>query len=105
MSHSHTPSQPGHTRRGSRHARLAFTALSGLAILAATMTGLAPAAFATLPPGSPRAGVPVAPPPPLPSAPAAGFPLWVVIVVLAGAVVLSAGTTIATMALVQLRRA
>jgi hypothetical protein len=100
MTHQPAPPQPRRARRGIPCARRTLTTLSGLTAFMITAIGLAPAASATLPPPEP----PVAPPSPPPAAAAAHLPLWAVIAMVAGVVVLSVATTLITLALEHLRR-
>jgi hypothetical protein len=105
MTHRPVPTQPqpasGRTRRRILPTRRTLAALSGLAAVLTATIGLAPVASATMPPPPPATSI--APPPPTPAPPA--FPLWAVVAILAGTVVLSAATALITLSLEHLRRA
>jgi hypothetical protein len=88
----HPDSHPGARRPPLPAAR---RALAPLGALLPSLAAAAPAASATLPPSEPPPG-----PAPLPSAvPAPGLPLWAVLVIIGGAIALSAATTLITLAL------
>lgn len=83
--------------------RRTLAILSGLAVLLAAAVGLAPAALATpLPPEPSFAPVP---PPLPPAAVPAHFALWTIAVFLVATVILSAATTLITLALDRSRQA
>jgi hypothetical protein len=95
MIHHSAPSRPRPAGRGiARIRRLA----AGLAIAAIASLAGAPAALARPlpPPGAPVTDPVPPPPPPAPSA--AHLPLWAVITIVAATIVLSAGTTLITLA-------
>jgi hypothetical protein len=101
MTHQPAPPKPLRASRGIPRARRALTMLGGLGVFLTVAIGLAPAAWAMSPPPEP----PVAPPSPPPAAAAAHFPLWAVVAMVAGVVVLSVATTLVTLSLEHLRRA
>jgi hypothetical protein len=89
------PHSSHHPRRPPPAARRALTALGTLLLSLAATAAAAPAASATPAPTEPPAG----PPPPPPGVTAPGLPLWAVIVIVVGAITLSAATTLITLAL------
>ena len=93
MNHLPAPSQ----QRRAPFTRRTLVRLSGLAVLLAAAIGLAPAALATPPPSEPSLA-PVPPPLP-PDAVPAHFPPWAIAVFLAATIILSAATTLITLAL------
>jgi hypothetical protein len=88
-----------HPRPGARHPRpslaAARRALAPLGALPLSLAAVAPAASATSSPPEPPPG----PAPPPPAVPAAGLPLWAVLVIIGGTIALSAATTLITLAL------
>jgi hypothetical protein len=98
------PPQPHPAARATpRTPRISRTlaAFGGLAVLLAAAIGLAPAAWATLPPPEPS----VAPlPPPPPAALPAHFPPWAIAAILAATIILSVATTLITLALEHTHR-
>jgi len=78
-----------------------LTSLSGLAVFLAPTIGLAAAAPGRLSPEP--SGTPVPPPPPSTAA-LAHLPLWAVVAMVAGTMVLSAATTLITLAVERMRR-
>ena len=96
------PSAPPQQRRAP-FTRRTLARLSGLAVLLAAVIWLAPAALATPPPPEPSLA-PVPPPLP-PAAVPAHFPPWAIAVFLAATIILSAATTLITLALDRSRRA
>ena len=102
MIHRPASSQPRLARRGIWRPRRTLTTLSGLAVFLTAAIGLAPAASAALPPPEPPAPVP---PPPLPITVPAHLPLWAIIAIVAATAVLSAATTLITLALEHRHRA
>lgn len=101
MIHRSASSQPRLARRGIPRARRTLTTLSGLGVFLAVTIGLAPAAWATFPPPEPP------PAPGTATAPTvvAHFPLWAIVALVAGTVVLSVATTLVTLSLEHMRRA
>ena len=98
---NHPPAPP--QQRRTPFTRRTLARLSGLAVLLAAAIGLAPAALATPPPPEPSLA-PVPPPLP-PAAVPAHFPPWAIAVFLAATIILSAATTLITLALDRSRRA
>jgi hypothetical protein len=93
------PRRP-HPRPGARHPRrlplpAARRALAPVGALPLSLAAAAPAASPTPPTPEPPPG----PPPPPPAVPAPGLPLWAVLVIIGGAIALSAATTLITLAL------
>jgi hypothetical protein len=104
MNHHPAPSPQRHRNaRRAPYTRRTLARFSGLAVLLAAAIGLAPAALATPPPPEPP--VAAVPPPPLTGAAPAQFPLWAIAVFLAATVILSAATTLITLAVDRTRRA
>ena len=103
MNHRPASSQPRPPRRGIPGTRRMLAALGGLAVFLTAAIGLAPAAWATLPPPEPPAA-PV-PPPPLAAAAPAHFPLWAIVTIVAATVILSIATTLITLSLEHMHRA
>lgn len=105
MSRRPPSSPPRRAGRGTLSTRRALTALGGLAVLLTSAIGLAPAASAALPPLPPGpATTPIPSPPPAAATPA-HLPLWAVVALVAGTVVLSIATTLITLGVEHLRRA
>jgi len=100
MNHRPAPSQPRPARRGIPRTRRTLTSLSALAVFLAPEIGLAAAAPGRLSPQP--SGAPV-PPPPSTAAPA-HLPLWAVVAIVAGTMVLSVATTLITLAVERMRR-
>jgi hypothetical protein len=98
---NHPPAPP--QQRRAPFTRRTLARLSGLAVLPAAAMGLAPAALATSPPPEPSLAQ-VSPPLP-PAAVPAHFPPWAIAVFLAATIILSAATTLITLALDRSRRA
>ena len=101
MNHRPAPSQPRPAGRGIPRTRRTLTSLSGLAVFLAPAVGLAAAAPGRLSPEA--SGTPVPPPPPSTAAPA-HLPLWAVVAMVAGTVVLSVATTLITLAVERIHR-
>ena len=100
MNHRPAPSQPRPAARGIPRTQRTLTSLSGLAVFLAPAVCLAAAPGRLLPEPS---GTPVPPPPPSTAAPA-HLPLWAVVAMVAGTVVMSAATTLITLAVERMRR-
>ena len=96
-------SQPCRAGRGIPRTRQALTALGGLAVFLTPAIGLAPVASAGVPHEPSAAPVPPLPPPA--TAPAAHFPLWAIVAMVAATVILSVATTLITLAVEHMRRA
>jgi hypothetical protein len=102
MIHHSASSRPRPAGRGIARIRRWATGLTVAAI--ASLAG-APAALAVpLPPPGGPVSDPVPPPPP-PAPAAAHLPLWAVVTIVAATIVLSAGTTLITLALEHRHRA
>jgi hypothetical protein len=101
MNHRPAPPKQRPARHGAPRTRRTLTVLGGLAGFLAAASGLAPAAWATLPPPEPST-TPVAPPPPAPAP--AHFPLWAIVAMVAATIVLALATTLITLAVEHLRR-
>ena len=102
MIHRPASSQLLPASRGIPRTSRMLSVLGGLAVFPATAIGLAPAALAAPPPPEPS----VAPPPlGLPASVPAPFPPWAIAAILAATIVLSAATTLITLALDHTRRA
>jgi hypothetical protein len=103
MNHRPVSTQPRRARHSLGRTRQAFVTLASLAVALTAAIGLAPAAWASLPPLPP--GTPAPPPPPPSTAAPAHFPLWAVVALVAGTVVLSVATTLITLAAEHVRQA
>jgi len=103
MIHRPASPQPRRAGRGIPCTRRTLTTFSGLAAFLTAAIGLAPAASAIRLPPPGGGGAPPLPPPPITVA--AHFPLWAVIAIVAATVVLSAATTLVTLALAHLHYA
>jgi hypothetical protein len=103
MIHRPASPQPRRARRGIPWTRQALITLGGLAVFLTPAIGLAPAASASLPPEP--SGAPAPPPPPPSTAVPAHLPLWAVVAIVAGTVVLSVATTLITLAVEHTRQA
>ncbi|HEY7146510.1 MAG TPA: hypothetical protein VH637_19895, partial [Streptosporangiaceae bacterium] len=79
MIHRSASPQPRPARCGIPRTRRTLTILSGLGVLLTAAIGLAPAAWAVLPPPEP----PAAPAPPPPPTVVAHFPLWAIVALVA----------------------
>lgn len=101
MNHPPAPRQPCPAGFGIPRARRALTSLSRLAVFLAPAIGLVVAAPGRLP--QEPSGAPAPPPPPSTGAPA-HVPLWAVVAMVAGTVVLSVATTLITLAVERMRR-
>jgi hypothetical protein len=100
MIHQPAPARPRPARGGIPRIR---TWATSLAVAAIASLAAAPAALAVpLPPPGGDAGAPPPPPPPAPAV--AHLPLWAVITIVAATVVLSAATTLITLALERRHR-
>jgi len=108
MTHRPASSQQRRAGRGIARTRRALTALGSLAVLLTAAIGVAPAASASLPPlpAGPLPTLPPGPPPASPSSAAAPahLPLWAVLAIVAGTIVLSVATTLITLAAERIRR-
>ena len=93
--------RPHTDRRASPRPHRLATTLTGLAGLLVLAIGLAPVASATYLPPNPVAH-PVVPPPAASTAPA-HLPVWVISAMVAGTIVLSIVTTLATLSLMRWR--
>jgi hypothetical protein len=101
MNHRPAPTRQRPARYGASRTRRTLTVLGGLAGFLAAASGLAPAAWATLPPPEPSA-TPVAPPPPTPTP--AHLPLWAIMAMVAATIVLAVATTLITLAAEHVHR-